>query len=360
MRLTPAAFAILFACPALCAQAPAPTGQAGDPREIVSETPPVFLRDPLPSTSPAKMGGMDGMAGVGGRGGMGGGPPGYDAYWYPSASVRNRAADLGFVRQGLSVGVPVWRQDGDMLMATASVRHTDFSTDAILPDSLRSFPDQLWNINLGGMYMHRFENGWTGNVMFGVGSASDKPFNSINEMTGTIGAMVRIPANEGRDAWTLGLMYQAGGQANFPIPVVSYMWNPSDRLRVNVGLPLSVMYRPTEDLTLDVSYVPLLNVNARATQVVCPGLKVYGGYAYANESYLLADRESRNDRFFGLEQKVFTGVKWDALGKLTLGVEGGYSFGRIYGEGESAWSSLKDRVNVSPGPFLGAELRMKF
>jgi hypothetical protein len=290
----------------------------------------------------------------------GGGPPGYDASWYPSQSVSRQSADLGFFRQGFSIGAPVWRGETDMVMANLSVRNTLFSTDAILPDSLRPFPGQLWRVNFGLTYLHQFDNGWSGGLMTGIGSASDKPFHSIDEITANLGAFLRVPARNGRDSWQFMLLYMYGGPVDFPIPMISYAWNPSDQLRINIGLPFSVAWQPNEDWTLNLSYMPLNNINARLIYRVALRFHVYGGYEFLNESYFLADRTDSQDRFFVFEQRLVTGLRWEVWKNATAEVNGGYSFGRNYGEGDSQWGSLTDRVDVDPGPFLGMSLRLRF
>lgn len=300
--------------------------------------------------------------GMGGPGGPMGGPPGYDATWYPSRPVSGQATEIGFVRQGFSVALPVWRNGdgGDMVMANLGVRNTLFSTEALLPDSLSPFPDELWNINVGLNYMHQFDNGWSGGLMLGFGSASDEPFHSIEEFTANLGGFLRVPARNDRDSWQFMLMYMYGGPVNFPIPMVSYNWNPSEEIRVNIGLPLSVQWQPTEVFTLNLSYVPLNNVNAGVTYCLTPQLTVYGGYEFLNESYFLVDRTDSQDRFFVFEQRLATGVRWKVWQHAQLEVIGGYSFGRYFGQGQSQWSSLSDRVDVEPGPFLGVKFQLGF
>lgn len=289
-----------------------------------------------------------------------GGPPGYDAHWYPSQPVSGQSANLGFVRQGLNLGAPIWRDETDMLLATLSVRNTLFSTDAILPESLRPFPDQLWSVNFGLNFIRQFDNGWSGGLMGGIGSASDKVFHSFDEMTANLGVFLRVPANNGRDSWQFMLLYLYGGPVDFPIPMLSYAWNPSDQLRVNIGLPFSVTWQPDEDVTLTLSYMPVSNINARLSYRVAPRFQVYGGYEFLTESYFLVDRTDNQDRFFVLEQRLVTGLRWEVWKNATAEVNGGYSFGRNYGEGDSPWGSLKDRVDVDPGPFVGIRVNLTF
>lgn len=336
--------AMIFLVPTYAATAQAPDGPPDDPEPAA-----VQPRPPRDSMG----GGM-----TGGPMGGGGGPPGYDAAWYPSQAVGGQRADLGFVRQGLNLGVPVWRDGGDMVMVSLGVRNTLFSTDAVLPDSGRPFPDQLWNLNLGANYMHRFENGWMAGLITGIGSPSDRPFHSIREVNATVGGMLRIPAND-RDSWQFMLLYMSAGPVAFPLPMASYIWVPSDRLKVTIGLPVAVEWKPDPDLTVNLSYVPLYNVNARVTYRPAPEVAVYAGYEFLNESYFLAGRADERDRFFAFEQRLVTGLRWDVW-KATVEANGGYSFGRYYGEGQSQWGALRDRVDVSPGPFVGVRVGLRF
>lgn len=303
----------------------------------------------------------------GGMGGPGGGPggPGYSATWYPSRAVVGGGfgglpSSLGLVRQNLSVGVPIWASPPDTLMLNATVGHTLFQTDAVLPDTRRAFPSELWNVNLGLMYVRKLDDGWSVGGMFGFGSSSDKPFHSVRELNLMGMAFLSLPAFEGRDSWRFSLMYSPVGALNFPIPGVTYQWNPSERLSVGVGIPLSVNWRPDDDWTINATYMPLTNVNARITRRITDEWKVYAAYEWRNESYFLVDRVTSADRFIGLEQRVFGGMT-HALGeRLTVDVHAGYAFGRQYAEGANVGGAQHDRIEVSPGAFLGGSLRLKF
>jgi hypothetical protein len=293
---------------------------------------------PLPPPKSDASAGLGGMVGAG-LGGGGFGQPGYSATWYPSAKVAGRPQELSLFRQNLSLGVPVWRNGFDTLLMTASMRHSLVSTDAILPDTGRAFPSELWRINFGLNYMHRFDNGWSGGLMTSFGSASDKPFNSIHEMNVAMAVFLRVPANYERDAWLFSLMYSPVANLNFPIPGIAYVWNPSSDLQINIGLPSSVMWRPIEDFTLNFSYIPLTNINARATYRITDKISLYGGYEFLNDSYFLADRVDRRNRFMGFEQRLIGGLRYDFWKHAALDLNAGYSFERFYAEGIKAVDS---------------------
>jgi hypothetical protein len=319
----------------------------------------------IPAQAPVKQeraasGAFGGPGMGGGMGGPGMGAPGYKATWYPSRPVSNSVADLGLVRQSLAGAVPICRQGGDTVLLTAGVRNTLFFTDAILPDTQRPFPDELWNINVGLMYIHKFENGWSSGISATFGSASDRPFHSIHEMNVGFFGFLQVPARNERDSWMFSLMYSPVGNLTFPIPGIAYSWKPSDDLHVNIGIPFSVMWKPVEDLTLTFSYIPITNVNARATYRVMNAVNVYGGFEWLNEAYFLADRAEQRDRFLAFEKRLISGVRWDIWTHAALDLNAGYAFDRYYGEGQNQISNLHDRVDISPGAFLGANLLVKW
>src|SRR5262249_14124687 len=152
----------------------------------------------------------------------------------------------------------------DMFVLSLGAGVSEFNTGAILPDTLRHFPDELWNVRIGTNYIHTFDNGWRGGIGLNVASPSDRPFGDLRDVTVGTTAFLRVPVNE-HDAWNFTLMYSPMSELPFPLPGVSYQWQPSEDFRVNIGLPFRIMYRPYEDLTLDFSYMLLRTIHAQAT-----------------------------------------------------------------------------------------------
>jgi hypothetical protein len=286
--------------------------------------------------------------------------PGYSATWYPSRPVPGQGVDLGLVRETLSLAAPLWRQDGNVLALTTGIHNTLIFTDAILPDSKRPFPTDLWNINLGFNYAHQFDNGWTAGVMTRIGSASDKPFNSTKELTLGLGGFLRIPVRDNRDMWLLGIMYSPVGNLNFPLPLVSYVWNPTDTLRINVGLPFAIFWRPFENFAINLAYTPLVNVSAHAIYRITPKLFWYGGFEWLNEAYLLADRTDSRERFLGYEKRLITGLRCNVWAHGMIDLNTGYAFDRYYGMGQNSVGGLHDRVDIASDAFLGLTFRLRF
>jgi hypothetical protein len=283
----------------------------------------------------------------------------YRVTGYPDQPVSGQPTNLGMLRQDLTLSSPIWQCSPDEWSMSVHVRNELFHTRAVFPDTLQPFPDELWDVRLGTTYRHLFDNGWVAGGTVSVGSASDKPFNSINEMTAGVNGFLRIPQGE-NNAWLFTLSYSSNSELPFPIPGVAFIWQPSDQLHMNIGLPFQVMYRPCDDLTLDFSYMLLTSVRARATYRVQPTLRVYGGYEFTNESYLPADRLDDRDRLFYYDQRAVGGVQYIVSRSATLDLSGGYAFDRYYFEGTSISDHNHNRIDIGDGGFLSADFRIRW
>jgi hypothetical protein len=322
------------------------------------------------------MGGFGGMMGGFGGGMMGmGGPMGggpivprsdYRATWLPVEPVPGQAAHLGVVQQALSLSSPIWTEGRNVLAFSTNVRNEMFQTDAILPDTHRPFPSQLWNVNFGLNYLHPFDNGWTLAGGVSLGSASDRPFQDVNSLNAGLNSMLRVPRGE-HDAWVFSLVYSPLGQLPFPIPGVSYQWVPSPQFMANLGVPFMLLYRPTDEWSFDASYMLLTNVRANARYRLSPAVTLYGGFQWTNESYFLSGEQFQvsppsssssglfqqsTDRFYYYEKRLTAGVRWLLGTHALLDLSAGFAFDRYYFEGKSISDSHFNRVDVGDGPFV--------
>lgn len=286
--------------------------------------------------------------------------PGYDATGYFARPLVGRPGELALVRQNLSLIAPVWREGPDTLLVNLRVRNVNVGTPAILSDTGQRFPENLWNVNVGVAGLHRFDNGWVGGLAGTIGTASDRPFHGIDEMAFQAVGLLKVPAHRDADWWTFMLVYSSYGQLSFPIPLIRYDWNPSDRLAVGLGLPLSLRWRPSDVWRIDLSYIPLVTVDAKVTWTPARRLYVYGGFEWDSEGYFLADRRERSDRFFYQEKRLIGGFRIGVGRQGGLDVFGGCAFDRSFGAGRSPLDYRYDTLDVEPGPFLGARFSLRF
>jgi hypothetical protein len=283
----------------------------------------------------------------------------YRVTWLPDESVRGQPTKFGLVDQDASVRFPIWQTDRDELSGNVRLRAQVINTGAILPNTDQPFPDNLWDVRFGASYRHLFDNGWIAGGSFSFGSASNKPFNSVNELTVGVNAFLRVPSCE-RNAWLFSLSYSPTAELAFPIPGVAYMWVPSDQLRMNIGLPFMVMYRPTEDVTLNFSYMLLTTIHARATYRVCPAVRAYVGFDWSNESWFIVPRPDDKDRLFYYEKRLSVGALTNIGRTFLLDISTGYVFDRFYFEGQHYNDRNFNRVDVNDAPLLSFQAQLRW
>lgn len=312
----------------------------------------------------------------GGRGGFGGGMGGwmnptfghsvfradYRVTWYPDEAVKGQGTNLNFVRQDLGTSFPLWQDDENELSASANVRNELLHSHAVLPNTGQAFPDELWDVSVGGSYRHLLEDGWIIGGSVHVGSASDQPFHSLHELALGATAFLRVPQGE-HNAWLFSLNYSTNSQVlNYiPIPGIAYFYAPSPWFQATIGFPFAnITYRPTDDLTLQLNYALLTNIRARVTYRLLPQLKLYASFDSGSESYFLEDRASVRDRFFYNDERASLGLQWRLTHAASLDLSGGYAFDRYYFEGQNFNNNSQDRVRIGDGPFAVLRLDVRY
>ncbi len=286
----------------------------------------------------------------------------YRITWFPDQPVAGQPAELGLFQQDFSLSVPLRQNATDEWYASLRIRNQEFATGAVFPDTGEPFPDELWNIRIGTGYRHRFESGWIGALDVTVGSPSDKPFASLDEMDINATAVLRVPARD-RDAWIFFLNYGSNREflPGIPIPGFGYSYRPSDQFSavVTTGV-LSLEYRPIERLTLTASYIAVRTVDVRLTYQVFRPVRLWVGFDWTNERYLLAGRSNPDDRLFYYEKRIRAGAIIGLARQLFIDADVGYSFDRFYFEGEGYSDREQNRIDVGDGPFIQVRVGVRF
>jgi hypothetical protein len=285
----------------------------------------------------------------------------YRITYYPEERVEGQPADLGFIQHRVSATVPFGQDTRNEWTASTTVRYRDVDTRALLPDTGVRFPRELWDVRIGAGYRHKFDNGWIGGAQVTVGSASDEPFASEDELVVRAVGLFRVPQGE-RNAWFFSVLY-ANDQdflSGVPIPGIAYQYVPSDRFQAVIGVPFtSVRVRPLDQLTLEASYFPVRRVRARATYEVFRPLRAWAGFDWDSDRYFRADRQDKDDRLFYYEKRATGGLRFD-LRYVGFEVAGGWAFDRFYFEGEGYSNRDDNRIDVHDGWFVAAGVSVRF
>jgi hypothetical protein len=287
-------------------------------------------------------------------------PFAYSVLWQPSRPVRNQATDLGSVRQDAVLRLPLWLDGPDSIFGSFGGRHVYTNTDAVLPNSGRRFPVQLWDIRTTLLYRRQLAADWSVGAGITALSPSDKPFRDGSVITYAVLGFLQIPAACQGDSWLVTVAYSPIGEVRFPIPGLAYQWNPSDRLQATIGVPFALMWQPFDTLRFDVGYLPLRRIRSQITWDIDRGVSLYTGFEWWNEFYLLFGRADRREQLFYYEKRIPVGVRVYLFPNWVLDLSGGYGFDRFYFAGRSYRDRHQDRIAVGSGVFLQARLAFRF
>ncbi len=285
----------------------------------------------------------------------------YRFTYYPEERVKGQQTDFQLMDHSFSLSVPVFQDSRNEWSLSANARFQDIDTRAILPDTGEPFPSELWIVKVGASYRHQFENRWTGGVSLTVGSASDEPFASKDELTLRALGMLRVPHGD-RNAWLFSLIYANDQEflGGVPIPGIAYVYTPSDRFTAVIGIPFtSIEVRPLDALTLEAQYFPIRRVRARITYQLFRPLRLFAGFDWDYDNYFRADRQNKDDQLFYYEKRLTAGVRFD-LRHVGFRLSGGYAFDRFYFEGEKYSDRHHNRIDIDAGPFVTLQVSIRF
>jgi hypothetical protein len=296
-------------------------------------------------------------------------PDGVGHFFSPSRPVIGQpGARLGLStsQAGLTLPVPLGGEgEGEAILAAGSAREVRVRTNAILPDDRVLFPHRLWDVQAGGTYVRQYADGSSWGFGLSTGSASDQPFHSIVEMVVSALAFYRVPAG-GEDcssAWLYYVVSTTNGQLgrNIPVPGVAYEFK-GEHWSGTVGFPfVTLRYKPIGLIEWSLDYAALTDVQTRLSLLPCTGdtLRLYGGFAWSNQSYLRADRVHKGDLLFYYEKRAETGLAWTKNG-FCLEATTGLGFDRYFVENAGLSLGGRNRVSFGAAPFAGLQLGLKY
>jgi hypothetical protein len=281
---------------------------------------------------------------------------------YPDRQVEDQNTDFGLSEHRLSVFAPFYQDTANEWGLSGRVRLQDIDTSARFPDVGGRFPSELWDASATISYRHKFDNGWIAGLALTGGSASDKPFHSEDELYYRGFLMLRVPHGE-RNAWIFSLLYASDQDVfdlNVPVPGIAYVWNPSDRFNLVIGVPFSsIQFKPVESITLEAQYFPVRRVRARATWEIFRPLRAYVGFDWDHDKYFRSDRDDKDDMIFYYEKRLTAGIRFD-LRHVGFEIAGGWALDRFYYEGESYSDRKDNRISVEDGPFISGRVSVRF
>jgi hypothetical protein len=281
---------------------------------------------------------------------------------YDKTTAAGREGDLELTQHDLSLSIPIAQDSEREWSVSATQGIHDVDTRACLPNTGECFPDTLQDISVGLTHRRLVKGRRIVGGNLSVGSASDKPFEGMDETTVRATAFLRIP-HKGTNAWFLFVSYSNNREFlnHVPLPGCAYWYAPSRRFYLILGIPfLTLTMRPTDDISLSLSYFAIHTVRGSAKYQILEKLGLFAKFAWTNQAYYRADRLHHYDRLFYYEKRISTGVTINLPREFIVEMAAGYSFDRFYFEAEDYDERNSNRLDVEDGSFLSLNVRVHF
>lgn len=263
--------------------------------------------------------------------------------------------------------IPLWKNGSNELFVEMDFTGMHIDTDARLPRwDNDPFPSQLIDTGLGLTLKHYCENGWMVGGNIRLGSASDKPFHSEDELTASFTGWLRIPHKE-HNAWMFFLDVRnnhANGSLNYlPKPGVGYQFAWSKTDWAVIGAPvMAVHWEPMpERLKLDAMYMIPRTAHAKLTYVPSvPSFEFYGAFDMDSQVFWRHDREDKEDGLVLMDKRASAGLVFKPTENITLDGSLGYAWDRRVYEAEKYDQRDKNRLDIDDGLFGMLKIEVTF
>lgn len=240
-----------------------------------------------------------------------------------------------------------------------TVAEFQMNESPVIAQTSLAVPQSLWDIETGGAYQHHLGDRHDWGISTSVGSASDKPYNSIHEMIFRATGTYHIPSGED-NSWLFFLSYSNARHFanNIPFPGFAYVFHePAYGLDGAIGLPfLAMSYRPTTRLTTRFSIFGPDNVSSEVSYLVWKPVQAYAGFDWGQQEWLRANRDDNSNRLFYDQKKWSLGLRFPVCRTVRLDLAGNYNFDRRFYENNRAVNSGVPEVDLNPG--WGLQMRL--
>lgn len=234
----------------------------------------------------------------------------------------------------MSIATPIYSKNGKAFAMSAGGGRITFNETQFFDDGQKT-PRELHRVDLGAQYSSTLKNKAFFGLRGTIGSASDKPFYSKDEVTFSLSTFYTKPG-EGRGQWIYSVFLSNNNSlANYiPIPGFIYLYR-NQGFTGMFGLPFfSMQWTPKAPWILSMSFF-ITNFNSEIAYGLRDKFQTFAGFAISQQNFLRADREEKTDRLFFNEKKVFLGARSPLTNAISTELQTGLSFDRKLKEGES-------------------------
>lgn len=280
---------------------------------------------------------------------------------YCEADVAGQRRDFGFTQHDFVARTQTSGGSYSSATAYAKVRTLDMHARPLLPTTGGHLFEHLTDVQIGAMFPWIYPPGeW--NVT--LGSASDRPFNSWDEVTADVTwAIGSLDASDHSYIFYINYSNNRDWLNRVPMPGFVYRYRHSDDFMLVTGFPYQAFaWRPScpGNVVLSATWAWPRTVYSRITWQPLDELELFAGFEWTNQRYFRHDRSNPRDRLWYEEKRLMVGLRWNISDGVILEAGGGFAMDRRWFEGEDLEDTSTNRINIHDGPFVGLQFTARF
>lgn len=275
------------------------------------------------------------------------------------ADDRATGGDFRQFEQNLSLRYALIQNEDRELYFALDSHLVDLDTTGVFDETGASVPDNLYNVGIGALYRQTVHEDWRVGGQLRAGSASNKLFDSTDEMYLQGLAFLQVPHLE-HTSWVAVLAVNTNWQ--FPvIPGFGYAFPVSARALAVVGFPFfGGAGQLTDKLGFQVVYWPVRNVDVSVNYQVTERIRPYTGFRWRGQYFSRAGRSDSDDRILLEDKRLFGGAVFDLTDKVALDLQAGYLFDRQLGEGDDYSDRNDNNFRIDSTWYASLALNVQF
>ncbi|MHC4883844.1 MAG: hypothetical protein ACYTGH_02040 [Planctomycetota bacterium] len=272
--------------------------------------------------------------------------------------AQNERFDLSIHNMGSAF--PIMMRKHLKLVGSLDYKHLKIDTDARFPEMNRSVPGSLEDIQFALAGRTELANGWLIGGEFRIGSASDKLFNSEDELTFGGTFFMRMPSS-GRNAWYFFLDADNRRDDLPVLPGFGFMLADSEEAWALIGLPFMMAhYQPMERISVDLKYRLLRDLHLRTTVNLTESVDFFAAFDWNANRFNRADRDDESDQIQYIEKTLSAGLTYQFHDNFSLELVAGYSFDRSLFEAEDYGNRNDNEIDIDGAAFGTLNLEYRF
>ncbi len=235
----------------------------------------------------------------------------------------------------INIATPIWSDGGESFSMSVNAGRLSFNEQQSFDTGIKT-PKELNRIELGAQYSKAMKSKRMFGLRTSIGSASDKPFHSSDEITFSLNSFYTNPGSTENTHWIWTVFLSNNNPLiNYvPIPGFIYLYK-TEKFTGMFGLPfLSIQWTPIEPWIFSMSYF-ITNFNSEIAYGFRDKVQTFTGFSISQQSFLRADRDELRDRLFFNEKKIFAGIRSPLTKSISGEIQSGMAFDRKLKEGES-------------------------